>query len=179
MEDEELDDLLVPDISDHKEKYPDKYIDHYVEQYRIYLHVFNSTIERRTKANEFFLGINTAIMAFLGYIEAKDGISAPSAPIIFTLVPVIGVALCYSWYLIINSYTQLNRAKFKVIHRLETKLPARLFKTEWRILGMGKDVKKYKPMSHIEKMVPQIFIVLYFIIFFANLPYGAFERFIH
>jgi hypothetical protein len=173
MDDEQIDDMLVPEHSDHKEKYPDKYIDHYVEQYRIYLHVFNSTVERRQKANEFFLGLNTAIMAFLGYIEAKDGVSAPNAPIIFTLVPIIGVALCYSWYLIIHSYTQLNRAKFKVIHRLESKLPATLFKTEWRILGMGKDTKKYQPMSHIEKVVPLIFIVLYLIIFFANLPWKS------
>ncbi len=162
--------MLVPDPSHHKSEHPKEYIDHYIEQYRLYLHIFNHTVERRQKANEFFLGLNTAIMAFLGYIDASEGSSGANIPSIFTLVPLIGIALCYSWYLIINSYTQLNRAKFKVIHALESKLPATLYKTEWRILGGGTDKKKYRPMSHIEKVIPVIFIVLYLVIFIANFP---------
>src|SRR4051812_17329400 len=123
MEISQIDNMLFPKIEEHGENYEEKYVDHYVEQYRLYLYIFNTTIERRQKSNEFFMGLNTALMAFLGYIEVKEGMSIPHAPIIFMIVPLIGMSICYSWYLIIKSYKDLNRAKFKVIHRLEANLP--------------------------------------------------------
>ena len=165
--DDKIDTLLRETHTDHREKYPDLYIEHYLEQYRIYIHVFNSTAERRQKSNEFFLGINTAIMAVLGYIETK-GLAESS--VIFTVVPFIGIIICNSWRQMILSYRQLARAKFKVIHRLETKLPIALFETEWDLLGRGKDSKKYYPVSRVEKNVPLIFILLYLVIFFAYSP---------
>ena len=164
---EAIDDLLVATYTEHKEKYADRYIDHYLEQYRIYLHIFNSTCDRRQKSNECFLGLNTAIIGIMGYIEAKE---IPHASIIFTLVPFVGVAICYCWYRLISSFSQLNRAKFKVIHMLERKLPANLFDSEWELLGRGKDPAKYFPLSHIEKYIPVIFIILYIIIFLVNSP---------
>jgi len=147
------------------EKYPEGYIDHLLEQYRVYLHIFNSTSELRHRYNEFFLGLNTAIMGIMGYIESRDVLHAP---IIFTLVPMVGIAICFSWHRIISSFSQLNRAKFKVIHGIEAKLPASLFRTEWQLLGEGKDLNKYHPLSRIEKNIPVIFIVLYAVILLAN-----------
>ena len=70
-----------------------------------------------------------------------------------------------------RSYRQVAQAKYKVIHRLERRLPAALFETEWEILGRGKDAKRYYPLSRVEKNVPLIFILLYLIIFFANSPF--------
>lgn len=165
IENEEIDNILTEVYTEHKENHADRYIDHYLEQYRIYLHIFNNTSDRRQKSNEFFLGLNTAIMAIMGYIETKD---VPHAPIIFTLVPFVGIAICYSWYQIIMSYRQLNRAKFKVIHQMEKKLPASLFGTEWFLLGGGKDRSKYYPLSLIERRIPIIFVILYLIIFIVN-----------
>jgi hypothetical protein len=139
---------------------------YFMEQYRLYLHVFNNTVDRRHKSNEFFLGINTALIAIIGYVEAKGTVL--TSPIIFVIVPLIGVALCVVWHKIIHSYKLLNRAKFKVIHSLERNLPAALFETEWELLGRGHDHKKYWPLSQIEKTIPLIFIVLYLVIFFAT-----------
>jgi len=168
MEREEIDNLLYVRNTDHKENHTDRYIDHYLEQYRIYLHVFNSTSERRLKSNEFFLGINTAIMGILGYLEAKGPIEKP---LIFMLAPFVGIAICYSWYKIIHTYKQLDRTKFKVIHSAEKKLPLALFETEWELLGKGKDPKKYQPFSNTEMRIPVIFIALYLLIFFSNVPW--------
>ena len=124
--------------------------------------------ERRLKSNEFFLGINTAMMGILGYLETKGTIENS---FIFTMVPFVGMAICYCWYQIILSYRQMNRAKFSVIHSTEKKLPLALFETEWEVLGKGKDIKKYRPLSSIEKFIPIIFTVLYFLIFLANFPW--------
>lgn len=167
MDKQKIDNMLDATHAKHGEEYSDRYLDHYLDQYRIYLHIFNSTSDHRHKSNEFFLGLNTAIMGIMGYIETKE---IAHAPIIFILVPLVGIAICACWYRLILSFTQLNRAKFKVIHEMERKLPVALFETEWQILGKGKDPRKYRPLSHIEKYIPVIFIVLYIIIFLVNSP---------
>lgn len=165
IENGQIDNLLIATYTEHKDNYADRYMDHYLEQYRIYLHIFNNTSDRRQKTNEFFLGINTAIIGIMGYIEAKEILHAP---IILILVPLVGIAICFCWYRLILSFSQLNRAKFKVIHALEKKLPANLFESEWQLLGKGKDKRKYYPISHIERFIPIIFIILYIIIFLVN-----------
>ena len=167
IEDDQIDDILIATNTEHKNKHPDRYIDHYLEQYRIYLLIFDNLSDRRQKSNEFFLGLNTAIMGIMGYFEIKN---IPETPIIFILVPLVGMAICFCWYRLILSFSQLNRAKFKVIHTLEKKLPANLFETEWQLLGEGKDKTKYFPISHIERFIPIIFIVLYLVILLANSP---------
>ena len=85
--------------------------------------------------------------------------------------PFVGIAICYCWFQIISSYRQLNRAKFKVIHEVERKLPIALFETEWEVLGKGKDKTKYVPISLVERKIPVIFIVLYILIFVMSFPF--------
>ena len=167
IEDDQIDDILIATYTEHKDEHPERYIDHYLEQYRICLLIFDNLSDRRQKSNEFFLGLNTAIMGIMGYFEIKN---VSEAPIIFILVPLVGMAICFCWYRLILSFSQLNRAKFKVIHTLEKKLPANLFESEWTLLGEGKDNKKYFPISHIERFIPIIFIVLYLVILLANSP---------
>jgi hypothetical protein len=146
----------------------DPYVDYCLDQYRIYLHIFNSTSDRSQKSNEFFLGLNAAILGILGYVETK---SLPHGNIIFMLIPFAGISISYSWYKIIRTYNQLNKAKFKVIHTLEEKLPVALFQSEWELLGKGKDKKKYLSFSRIERNIPITFITLYIIILIVTLPW--------
>ena len=167
-----IDNLLYSRNTSHKEEHMDRYIDHYLEQYRIYLHIFNSTHDRLSKSNDFFLGLNTAIIAALGFLETKG--SAYHNSVIFMFAPFVGIAICYCWYQIISSYKQLNRAKFKVIDGIEKNLPITLFSTEWELLGKGKDVKKYIQLSSVEKKIPMIFIVLYILIFTMSISVSYF-----
>lgn len=93
IEREDIDNLLYKRYTDHKENHADRYIDHYLEQYRIYIHVFNTASERRLKSNEFFLGINTAIVGILGYLEVKG---PAETPLVFMFVPFVGIAICFA-----------------------------------------------------------------------------------
>ncbi|HEY4513484.1 MAG TPA: hypothetical protein VJH06_03155 [Candidatus Paceibacterota bacterium] len=174
IEGDQIDSLLIATYSDDKDESADRYMDYYIDQYRIYLHIFNNTSDRRQKTNEFFLGINTAIMGIMGYFETKD---LPNAPVISILVPFVGIAICFCWYRLILSYTQLNRVKFKIIHTLEKKLPANIFESEWHLLGKGKDKSKYFPISHTERFIPITFILLYVIIVVINSPLLNFLNF--
>jgi hypothetical protein len=164
--DKNIDNLLYSRVPK-SEDADTKYIDHYLEQYRIYLHIMNNTHDRSGKSNDFFLGLNTAIIAALGYLEAKGGAHNST---IFLFAPFVGIAICYCWYQIISQYRKLNRAKFKIIHEVEKKLPVSLFENEWELLGKGKDRSKYYPLSLIERKIPIIFIVLYIVIFLTGMP---------
>ncbi|MBK5215490.1 MAG: hypothetical protein JJE53_01635 [Candidatus Pacebacteria bacterium] len=176
MDKDKLDSLLYSRTKHYNDGEDLNYENHYLEQYRMYLHIFNSTSDRRNKSNEFFLGLNTAIIGVLGFLETKGTTNNNS--VIFIFAPIVGIAICYCWYEIIISYKQLNRAKFKVIHNIEEKLPLSLFKTEWELLGKGNDYKKYIKLSSIEKNIPIIFIVLYSVIFTMSLPWEIISYFI-
>jgi hypothetical protein len=157
---------VTNNYNDGKEE--NNYENHYLEQYRMYLHIFNSTSDRRNKFNEFFLGLNTAIIGVIGYLETKNLLE--SNFVISLFAPVVGIAICYCWYKFIISYKKLNRAKFAVIHKIEEKLPLSLFKTEWELLGKGNDKKKYQKLSSIEIKIPIIFTILYLAILISNIP---------
>lgn len=164
---DKLDSLLVSRENNYNKDNPN-YQSHYLEQYRMYLHIFNSTSDRRNKFNEFFLGLNTAIIGIIGLIETKSVTSEGTAILVFA--PLVGIAICYYWHKFIIAYKKLNKAKFAVIHKIEEGLPIEPFKTEWEFLGKGLDNNKYDRISDIEKRIPMIFIILYIIIFILSLP---------
>ena len=176
MEKEEIDNLLYSRNTEHKNNYADRYIDHYLEQYRIYIHIFNSTNDRQVKVNEFFLGVNTAIIGILGYLEGKGVVDKP---VIFIMVPLVGIAICACWYRIVRSYKELNRTKFQVIDSVEEKLPLSLFSTEREILKKKKEDTNYKSFSSIELYIPVIFSALYSIIFVSNVPWVPMLKSLH
>ncbi len=151
------------------DQYGDKYIEHLLEQYKIYLASAEKVSDRRQKTNEFFLGLNTALVALLGFVATK--MTQGGMVSILTLSSVTGISICYLWYRIIRSYDGLNGSKFKVIHMIEARLPLALYDTEWEILGRGKSKKTYWPFTKIERLVPWIFIIIYFILIISTFPW--------
>jgi hypothetical protein len=135
-----------------------------LEQYKIYVEMADHVSSRRALANTFFLTSNTTILsvlAFLGQLFLQYTLSG----LITGLVVLAGaIWFCTSWFSILNSYDQLNTAKYKVIHDMEVKLPARPYLEEWEKLGNGKDPSKYRPLSEVEKRVPIGFIFMYLIL---------------
>ncbi len=133
--------------------------DHVLEQYKLYVEMADRISARRSTANTFFLTLNTlGIGALSGYGEK------------FSRLPVIvvctaAIVLCYVWKRLINSYRQLNTAKYAVIGEFEKKLPASPYwSAEWNALGEGKDPRKYKQLTVVEKWVPIVFMCLYLLL---------------
>lgn len=148
------------------EKYGDRYIEHLLEQYKIYINSAEKISDRRQKSNEFFLTLNSALVALLGFIATKT--NGDEIRSLLFLASIAGIVICYLWYRIIRSYKGLNSGKFKVVHAIERRLPLALYDTEWEALDRGKNKKIYWPFSHIELIVPWIFIVIYLIIFLTT-----------
>lgn len=167
MKKEDIEKMLFVSASD---KYGDKYIEHLLEQYKIYINAAEKISDRRQKSNEFFLGLNSALVALLGFLATKT--NQIEVGVILALSSIAGIVMGYLWYRIIFSYKGLNSGKFKVIHVIEARLPLALYDTEWEMLGRGKDKNIYWPFTHIEINVPWIFISIYFMIFLSVLPWS-------
>jgi hypothetical protein len=153
-------------------KYGDKYIEHLLEQYKTYISSAEKISDRRQKANEFFLALNSGLVAILGFVSTKSNVINTTQ--ILLLASVAGITMCYFWYRMVLSYKGLNSAKFKVIHQIEARLPLALYDTEWKTLGEGKNKKIYWPFSHIEQLVPWIFIGIYLLVLVCNIPWCIF-----
>lgn len=126
----------------------------YFEIYKLTVEMADRISSRRQTANSFFLSINTAIMAFVGYFKALNEISY------LWLICLAGLIISFMWFSYIKASKQLNTGKFKIIHLIEKNLILRPYDAEWIALGKGKNKKLYKPFSDIETIIPWVFFGL-------------------
>ena len=142
--------------TDHLE-YGENFFNHLLEQYKVYLEMADRISARRQTANSFFVTLNTAIIALVGYVNFgdKDDLA------FYWLISIAGMILCFMWYRLIRSYKDLNSAKFKVVHEIETKLPIAPFDAEWEAVERGENPKLYLPFTHIEVFIPWVFFAVH------------------
>ncbi len=132
------------------------------DQYRLYVEMADRISSRRLTASSFFLSVNTAIFAVVGLIARNNGVGQFRD--LFCLIAIAGIVLSYMWYRIIRSYRDLNTAKFKVIHLIEDDLPLRPYDAEWEAVGRGKKSELYLPFTHIEVVIPWIFLLIHLVL---------------
>ena len=155
-------------INKSKDEYGEIYQSHVLEIYKIYLEMGDKISTRREKANSFFLALNTAVIGLVGYANVALGVVAQSSRIPITIA---GIVLSYLWYRMIRSHKDLNSAKFRVLHAIESFLPLRPYDAEWEAVGRGKNSKLYLPFTHIEIIVPWIFIALHLYFLIIMIPF--------
>ena len=134
------------------------------EQYKIFVDTSENLVARRQTANRFFFSVNALTISAMGVgigLVEGDGHRFDLVASGILIFSIVGFLLCVAWRRLVNSYAQLNTAKFAVIHQMERILPIALFTAEWYALGEGKDPKKYKSSTSTEKVVPIILMLLY------------------
>ncbi len=137
------------------EKYTKKDLPILLEQYKLICDGADKITERRQNSNKFYLGVNSFLFVVAGYVVSLKSNLIP------VLISFVGLMVSFCWWRNINSFKQLNAAKFKVIHALEEYLPARIYKKEDEYLSKG-----YYKLTTVEKKIPFIFCLLYFVIIF-------------
>jgi len=131
-----------------------------LEQYKIYVEMADRISQRRGLTNTFFLTLNAAIFTLVGVFWKDQPNGAPGW--LLLLPALVAVGQCFAWFYLVRSYEKLNTAKFKVIGRLEQRLPASPYwAAEWEELGRGEDRRLYWPLSQIEQGMPFLFAALY------------------
>jgi len=131
-----------------------------LEQYKLYVQMADKISDRRADANRFFISLLTGLLALLSIAIQFRGAAALQQAVLL-IVGVVGVLLCYTWYITIRSYRQLNSGKFKVVHEVEKRLPFAFYDVEWDCLGRGENPKLYTPLTHVEQYIPILFGILY------------------
>lgn len=141
------------------ESYGERFQDHLLDQYKLYVESAQRISERRLHSGNFFLAINSSLVAAFGITLSSFGKHRWNV-----VIPLTGILVSVVWLRVVKSYKDLNTAKFKVIHEMEAHLPAALFKYEWHVCGWGEDTKKYRPLTHSEQWVPVAFMVFYLVL---------------
>lgn len=129
-----------------------------LEQYKLISESADKITDKRQSTNNFYLGVNSFILAVASYLAVSK------VNTVSILISVSGLLVSIVWLKNINSFKQLNSAKFKVIHELEEYLPARIYQKEDEYLQKG-----YYKLTAVEKWIPVIFGVLYVIIILISL----------
>lgn len=145
----------------------EKWHSHLLDQYKLYVEMADRISQRRTTANTYFLTVNSAILAFVGYLTSKDGTE------FMWLLGLAGAMLTLFWYNIINSYRNLNTAKWQIVQDIEKRLPISPYDAEWDAVQRGKNPKLYRPISHIESWVPGVFCFLHLVVVAKTLPWAT------
>ena len=128
-----------------------------LEQYKLYVQSAENVSSRRVVSNRYLLTLSAALVAAYGFQTTF------TERLIFVVpLAMAGMALSLLWFSIIKSFSDLNTLKFKIIHELESHLPAALYAYEWQLAQEGQG-KSYWPTTHIEKWMPILFIALHVI----------------
>lgn len=130
----------------------------YFEQYKLYIEGIEKISDRRDSANKYFITINSSIFVLAGLVIQY---THENKRLFLIGLCVLGLFISIIFWCLINSYKQLNTGKFAMVHKIEQKLPLKLYKDEWKILGEGKNKKKYYPFSHIERLIPSLLGICY------------------
>jgi hypothetical protein len=136
---------------------------HYFELYQLAVEMAYRISARRSVANNFFLTVNTGVIAVLGTTDVRWYLAAA------------GIVLCVAWWELLKSYRDLNAAKFVVILAMEKKLPAQIFTDEWQILhpehapfALNREALRawsgqYRELGYVERLVPWVFVLIYIV----------------
>lgn len=138
-----------------KESYGESFKTDLFEQYKLYVESAEKISERRVSANNYLLTVNAFLVTLHGLVAASRYHSSWTI-----LVPIAGFLVSLTWHRVITSYHDMNTVKFKVIHELEQHMPAALYEYEWE-KAHGVRGKVYYPVSHLERWIPIIFMILY------------------
>lgn len=139
------------------------YQNHILEQYKIYVEMADRISSRRNLANIFFLTLNTTILGAIGFSFEKLSLVNPKWLVSIPILSILIFVFVWAW--LIRSYRNLNSVKYKVIGKLEEKLPAcPYWSAEWKELGKGENFRKYLPLTVLENVVPLIFGIIYIMI---------------
>lgn len=131
-----------------REEYGEQYNEHLLEQWKSCVEMANCNSERRISTNNVYISISAAIIALISFSLDYKSI----------LLSVVGTIVCVLWLNSIDSYKRLSSVKYQIINEIEKKLPISPYGHEWSLLS---DNKKYKRFTHIERILPWIFIILF------------------
>ena len=141
-------------------EYGSEYQAHMLEQYKLYAEMADRISQRRDQSNRFYAGLVSAIVALL-VVMGRLGVSGSDWHLALLLAGLFGGSLSIIWFFNLHSYRVLNRAKYRVLQRMETRLPVPGYKEEWDELRPPTGRAPYLQLTRIERYVPLLTTLLF------------------
>lgn len=121
-----------------------------LEIYKLLAEMADRVSQRRQASNNFYLSVNTAIVAATAYLGSSLGPRGPTV-----VVSIAGIAICVAWAWSIQTYRTLSQAKYQVLHEVEGRLALQPFTDEWRVLTEGE--RRHLSFHRVEVVAPWVF----------------------
>jgi hypothetical protein len=140
-----------------------------LELYKLAVEMADRVSARRGTANAYFLSVQTAFVALVGFGFQELAKSPWWAPLAVALA---GITLSATWWLQLRSYRELNTAKFKGINKIEERLEVKIFSDEWEALARDPVVgwrRRYAELGASERVVPVVFVAAHLLLFAGTL----------
>lgn len=152
-----------------KAQYGDQFWIALIEQYKLYVEMHDRISARRSQMNGFYISLLTGLLAILSIVADNDVFSG-NQPIVFAIVGLLGMALCFLWRLYIKAYARLVWRKIQVIQDMEKQLPYPCYIRENRLRDTDLTNKDtYVRHTTIEQYTAIAFGVLYFGLFLYSI----------
>lgn len=148
----------------HADLYGESYREHFLEQYKIAIQGIDYTSKWKHIVNNYFLGINTVLLAAIGLSASRIDVAMPV--LTHQIVPVIGMFIAIAWWLTVKNYNDVLAAKFAILHCIEEHLPLALYVTEWELLKASHGNPHSAKL--VEASVPAVFFMLYVLVVIAG-----------
>ena len=115
-----------------------------LEIYKMFADSTQHISDCRQHSNQFYILLNSGVIAYNSLFPSF-------------LIITLGILINIVWFLKIQSYKRLNKAKFKVIEKIEKRLPIQVYNHEYLVLKqLG-----HKALSYYESLIPCIFIIIF------------------
>ncbi len=138
-----------------------------LDLYKLTVEMADRVSARRGAANSFFLTIQTALASAAALLSGTDR-ALDADRLGAVVISVVGIVLSCSWWVLLRSYRDLNRAKFSVILGIERDhLPVQPFGDEWESLKADPVPwwrGRYAELSTVERVVPIAFLLVYLVL---------------
>ncbi len=127
----------------------------YLEIYKLSVEMADRLSARRGATNVYFITLESTLSASAGFwMSTENSLSYQKA----LVIGVVSLILSMIWWLQIQTYRNLSKAKFDVIHELEQQLTFAPFTKEWEVVNGIR--KKHVDLTRTESFIPVIFLLV-------------------
>lgn len=130
-----------------------------LEIYKIHAQLANSISSRRITIHKFYMLLMSGLVLILPtFFKLPSEIQSQlSSGFLMICVALLGIPLCLTWFILINTNLRMIMLKYETLKNLEDKLEYSFFKEEWKLLENYGKGKTYWEISYVEIFIPILF----------------------
>lgn len=141
------------------------------EEYKLFVENTQKLSERRQKANEVLLAINTSIFTILAFFVKDSGFTSWRLFLFSIPLFAVGILSCILWQRIITQFKALIGWRYEQLRNMEKQMPNsyQLITKEWDEGYAPQGDKERFGFARLEVWIPRLILILYMIYMIGSL----------